>query len=473
LSTVRRVARNTSIIIVGDIVFRLISLVVTIYLARYLGTAGFGKYNFVFAYLAFFNILTDLGLQTILVREMSRDPSITPKLIGNAYIIRLILTVTAIISSIVVISLMSYPADTTTYVYIASLTLLFVSFSDFYRTIFEANLRMEYNITAKLVFKFLSAVLILWIIFAKGTLLHIMIALVLSEMVKTLLNYSFSRKFVTPQFKIDFGLWKYLIKECLPLALSSIIIIIYSRIDVIMLSIMKGDVPVGLYSAAYKLSDPFLLIPSALGVSLFPIMSKSFRNSREELIRIYELSFKYILIIMLPIAIITTLLADRIILLIYGDAFEGSATALQILIWALIFTSLNSILSHLLVSMGEQKLSTVSHTLCAVVNVVLNFFLIPVLSYNGASIATVATSAVFFISSFYFVSKHLQIIPPHKIVMKPMIGGLIAGMFVYYLINSNMLLLIPLSIGIYSLVLLSLKALSKEDVDMVRRMIRG
>jgi len=196
LSTVRRVARNTGIIIVGDIVFKLISLVVTIYLARYLGTAGFGKYNFVFAYLAFFNILTDLGLQTILVREMSRDPSITPKLIGNAYIIRLILTVIAIISSIVVISLMSYPADTTTYVYIASLTLLFVSFSDFYRTIFEANLRMEYNITAKLVFKFLSAVLILWIIFAKGTLLHIMIALVLSEMVKTLLNYSFSRKFV-------------------------------------------------------------------------------------------------------------------------------------------------------------------------------------------------------------------------------------------------------------------------------------
>lgn len=203
-----------------------------------------------------------------------------------------------------------------------------------------------------------------------------------------------------PQFKIDFGLWKYLIKECLPLALSSIIIIIYSRIDVIMLSIMKGDVPVGLYSAAYKLSDPFLLIPSALGVSLFPIMFKSFRNSREELIRIYELSFKYILIIMLPIAIITTLLADRIIMLIYGDAFEGSATALQ-LIWALIFTSLNSILSHLLVSMGEQKLSTVGHTLCAVVNVVLNFFPIPVLSYNGASIATVATSAVFFISRVF------------------------------------------------------------------------
>ena len=210
MSTVRRIARNTGIIIVGDIVFKLISLVVTIYLARYLGTAGFGKYNFVFAYLAFFNILTDLGLQQILVREMSRDPSITPKLIGNAYIIRLILTVIAFISSIVVISLMSYPADTTTYIYIASLTLLFISFSDLYRTIFEANLRMEYNIIAKLTFKGLSAGLILGIIFARGTLMHIIIALVFSEMVKALLNYGFSRKFVKPQFEIDFGLWRYL-----------------------------------------------------------------------------------------------------------------------------------------------------------------------------------------------------------------------------------------------------------------------
>jgi len=75
LSTVQQVAKNTGIIISGELIFRLVSLVVTIYLARYLGTAGFGKYSFVFAYLAFFNIITDLGLQTILVREMSREPT--------------------------------------------------------------------------------------------------------------------------------------------------------------------------------------------------------------------------------------------------------------------------------------------------------------------------------------------------------------------------------------------------------------
>mgnify|MGYP000108938128 CR=1 FL=1 len=472
MSTVKRVARNTGIIIAGDVIFRIISLIVTIYLARYLGTDGFGKYNFVFAYLAFFGVITNLGFQTILVREMSRDPSIAPKLIGNAYIIRLILTVFAVVLSVVIISFMSYPADTTAYVYIATFTVLFISFSDFYATIFQANLRMEYRIIAKLVFKFLSAGLILWIIFVlQGTLTQIILALVFSEMVKTLLSYIFSIKFVRPQFEIDFGLWKYLFKEALPLALTSIIWTIYHRIDVVMLSIMMGDTPVGIYSAAYKLSEPLSLIPIALLTSMFPIMSASFKSSKERLIRIYRLCVRYLFIIILPIAIGTTLLADKIIFLIYGAEFAGSATALQILIWALIFGSINSVLLNLLISMDKQKLNTASTGLCAIVDIVLNFILIPILSYNGAAIATVATGTVFFGASFYFVSKYLQMLPIHKIVIKPIISCLLMGIFIYYFINLKIFLLVPLAAGIYLAALFVFKEFQKDDVEIIKRVI--
>jgi O-antigen/teichoic acid export membrane protein len=259
--TIQKIAKNTGVIIAGNIVFRIVSLFVIIYLARYLGTEGFGKYSFVFAYLAFFNIITDLGLQQILVREMARNPSTAPKLIGNACIVRLLLTVFALGLAIAIMTLLPYPDDTTLYVYIASFTLLFISFSDFYATIFQANLAMQYNVIAKLTFKFVSAGLILWIVFSHGTLMHIMIVLVFSEGIKTLLSYLFSRKFVRPSFTIDFGLWRHLLKECLPLALSSILVIIYYQIDVIMLSMMKGDDAVGIYSAAYRLCEPFSLIP--------------------------------------------------------------------------------------------------------------------------------------------------------------------------------------------------------------------
>jgi O-antigen/teichoic acid export membrane protein len=472
MDTVRRVANNTGVIIAGDVIFRIISLFIIIYLARYLGTVGFGKYSFVFAYLAFFGVLTDCGLQAILVREMSRNASMAPKLIGNAYVIKLILTVFAIVLSMIVISFMSYPPDTKSYIYIATFSLLFMSFSVFYGTIFQANLRMEYNIIAKLVFKVLSAGLIFWIIVSHGTLTQVIIVLVFSEMIKTLINYSFSRKFVRPQFKIDFGLWKYLLKEALPIAIYSSIGMIHFRIDVIMLSMMQGDAAVGIYSAAYTLSEPLSFIPAALMISLYPIMSASFESSKERLIRICRLGIKYILIIMLPIGIGISLLADKIIFLIYGAEFANSATALQIVIWALVFIWTNAVFVDLLVSMGKQKLNTVSMALCAVINVILNFILISTLSYNGAAIATVVTSAIFFIASFYFVSKNFQVLPVHKIMVKPVICGLMMGAFVYYFIDVNIFLLTPLAAVVYLMSLLALKTFSKEDIDIFKKVIK-
>ena len=471
MSTVQRVAKNTGIVTGGNVIFRLISLVVLIYLARYLGTVGFGKYSFVFAYLAFFGVITDLGLQTILVREMSRDSSMAPKLIGNAYIIKLILTVFAVALSMVVITLMRYPTDITSYVYIAAFTLLFLSFSNFYATIFQANLRMEYRIFARLVSRILSAILILWIIFTHGSLMHVMIVLVFSEMVKMLISYFFSRKFVRPKFEIDFGLLKYLFKEALPIALSSVIIIIYFHIDIVMLSLMMGDAEVGIYSAAYTLSEPLSLIPAALMVSLFPIMSASFKSSKEKLIKSYKLGVRYLLIITLPIAIGTTLVADKIILLIYETPFAESATVLQILIWALVFTSMHYVLTNLLISINKPKLYTVSTALCAIVNVTLNFILIPMLSYNGAAIATVITNVVLFIASFYFVSKYLQVLPIHKILIKPLISGLIMGAFVYHFIDINIFLLVPLAAGTYLVALFAFKEFQKEDIDIVKKII--
>ena len=471
MSTVQRVAKNTGIIIAGNVIFRLISLIVMIYLARYLGTADFGKYSFVFAYLVFFGILTDFGLNTILVREIARDPAIAPKLIGNAYIIRGILTAFAIVLSFTIITWMSYPADTTTYIYMATWILLFQSFGGLYSSIFQVNLRMEYDIFARLVFKVLSAGLILWIIFANGTIMQIIFVLVFSEGIKTLIQYSFSRKFLRPKFAIDIGLWKHLVRESLPLALASAVWVIYYQTDIVMLSMMQGDTAVGIYSAAHKLFDPFLLIPAALMASLFPIMSALFESSHETLIKSYRLALKYILIMALPIVISVTLLSDKIILLIYGASFANSATALQILVLALVFIFASFVLIDLLIVINRQELETLCLGLCAVVNVVLNLTLIPILSYNGAAIATLFTNILLFLACFYFLSKHLQLPRVYKMLIKPVISGCIMGAFIYYFSDFNIFLLIGLAGSIYLTALLLLKTFSEEDWNILKKII--
>ena len=471
MSTVQNVAKNSSVIAAGSIITRFIGLIVTIYLAKYLGTAGFGKYSFVFAYLAFFNIVTDLGLQQILVREMARDWSNAPKLVGNAYILRLTLTLFAIALSIVIITLLQYPADTTSYIYIAAFTLLFISFSDFYTTIFQAKLVMGYSVISKLIFKFLSAGLIFYLIFTGGTLTEIILIIVFSEMVKAMLCYYFSRKFVKPDFTIDINLWKYLFKESLPLALTSVIWIIHSRIDVIMLSVMKGDAAVGLYSASYTLSEPLMLISSALTISLFPIMSVSFKESRDRLVKSYKLGLKYILVMMLPIAVSVTFIADRVILFVYEPEFAPSVIALQILVWAVVFGSMNSIMLYLLVAIDRQILNMWAIGLGAAANVILNLILIPVMSFTGAAITTVVTNVLIFIACFYFVSRHLQKISVWKVMIKPMAACVVMGGFLFCFGDLNLFLLVLLAAGVYLTMLLLLRTFSRKELDSFKNVI--
>ena len=285
MSSAKKITKNALIIFAGDIASRLISLFVIIFLARYLGVEQFGTYNFVFAFLTLFSILKNLGLHDILAREMACNSSSSSKLIGNVYVLKIILSLFSILLCITVTSLLSYPKEISYYIYVASLTILFTSFSDFYSVIFQVNYRMDYNIYANLIFKFVFAISVFLIIYLRETLMFVFLAIVLGEMIKTAINYHFSKKFVKPRFELDYGLLGHLIKEASPIALTSVISIIYYRTDVIMLSVMLNNSAVGIYSAAYKLVEPLSLIATSLAIPLFAYMSSVFKSSRSQLLK--------------------------------------------------------------------------------------------------------------------------------------------------------------------------------------------
>jgi O-antigen/teichoic acid export membrane protein len=234
---------------------------------------------------------------------------------------------------------------------------------------------------------------------------------------------------------------------------------------------MAGDAQVGIYSAAYRLSDPLNLISNALVVSLFPIMSTTFIKSEEKFTKIYKLSMKYILIIMLPIAVGVTLMADKIIYLIYGSDFKNSASALQIVIWSILFTSMNVVVSHLLISSNLQRLVTLSMTSSAILNVLLNFVMIPVLGYIGAAIATVITKSIMFLVNFYFASRNVRTIPFYRILAKPLLGAFIMGIFIHSFSYLNLWVVIFLSCVIYFISLIIIKTFSEEDLDIAKKAI--
>ena len=145
MSTAKRVVKNSGFLLISRVATKVISLFILLYIARYLGPSDFGKYSFAFAFTYFFSFIPDLGIHQILVREAAKDPKIMNKLIGNATIIKTILSILAFLLCCLAISITDYPSSTKNAVYTASLGLLAISISGF-GIVYEVKLRMDYSV---------------------------------------------------------------------------------------------------------------------------------------------------------------------------------------------------------------------------------------------------------------------------------------------------------------------------------------
>jgi O-antigen/teichoic acid export membrane protein len=140
---------------------------------------------------------------------------------------------------------------------------------------------------------------------------------------------------------------------------------------------MKGEETVGWYNAACRLVSVLSLIPAAYFISIFPSMSRFHTTSKESLRLIYEKSFKYMLILVVPIGVGTTILADKITLLVFGPEYFNSIVALQVLVWSVGLTFVNLVFVQLFSSVNKQGVVARVLMVCAVSNVLPNIVLIP------------------------------------------------------------------------------------------------
>jgi O-antigen/teichoic acid export membrane protein len=440
------------------------------YTARYLGAEGFGILSFALAFAGIFGIFTDVGLRILTVREVARDKSLAEKYLGNIVVMKIILSIITIGLIGITINLLGYPLQTIKVVYLISLSIVFSAFSGMFYSIFQAYEKMEYQSLGQI----LSSVLMLGgALFAISEKFDVIgFASIYFAVSTIILGYSFvvcAWKFVLPKIKVDLDFWKSTLKEALPFGLTGIFVTIYYWIDSIMLSLMQGDEAVGWYNAAYRLIMVLLFIPSILNMVIFPAMSRFFITSKESLRFAYEKYFKYMAIVGIPLGLGTTLLADRIILLIFGAEYINSVIALQILVWSSVFIFLNGAFARLLEASNYQMTITKITGICMVENVVLNLIIIPKFSYIGASATTVITEFTALILCIIVSSNIGYNISKNNIInaLKVVIASLVMGLLIINSEDLNSFFLILASIALYFSVLYLLKGFSKDDVTLL------
>lgn len=472
MSNVQRIARNTALLLIASVASFVLGFFFTMYVARHLGAAGFGVLSFGLAFTGIFAVFTDIGLQYLMVREIARDKALAAKYLGNVAVIKVLLGILTFGVMALVINLLDYPQQTLNVVYLLGLAVVLNAFSLMFYGVFLAYERMEFQALGQVLGGAIMLAGAFWAISHDYNVAGFAMFYTIASVVT--LGYSFvisAWKFTLPRIEVDLRFWKRTFKEAWPFGVTVVFAGFFFYIDSVMLSLMKGEEAVGWYSAAYRLVSVLSFIPMAYFSSIFPLMSRLYITSKELQRFTYERSFKYMLILAVPIGAGTTILANKIIMLIFGVGYANSITALQILVWSIVLMFVGGVIVQLFASVNKQIFVAIIVAICAAFNVVLNIILIPRYGVTGASISALATQTLAFFVS-YICSLRIGYSIPIKglieIAARVFIASAIMCIFVLYLKNFYILAVIPLSALLYFGVLYIIRGINREDIVLLR-----
>ncbi len=474
MNTIKRIAKNTSVLFISQILSYIFGFFTLAYSARYLGAEGFGIISFALALTGIFGILADLGLSKLIIREVARDKFLVNKYIGNSLSIKIVLAFLTFGLTAITVNLLGYPQQTIYVVYLITSSVILTAFSQIFYSIFQAYEKMEYQSIGTILY---AALILLGILLAMHYKLDILavasVYFVASVVVLIYNSIICAWRFILPKIEVDLQFWKSKLKEAWPFAITMISVNIYTWIDTILLSLIIGGLVVGWYTAAYRLIIILLVIPVTFNTVIFPIMSQYYISSNESLKFSFEKLLKLMLLIGIPLGIGTTLLSDKIILLIYGDQYINAIIALQILIWSIILIFTRSPFERFLEASNRQLTVTKIFIIGVIFNIIANLVFIPKFSYIGAGIITVLTDLLV-LSFLIYIIRGLKITISRNImfdVSKIIFASLIMGISLY-LLNANLIISVIVGVLVYIIILLIFKILDEDEINVIKSLLK-
>ena len=475
MDTVNKIAKNTSILFSATLISYLFGFFTTLYAARYLGAEEFGVISLALALTGIYIIFTDLGLNTLIVREISRDKTLVDSYVTNITLIKLMLVVITFGLLILTIKILGYSQQVTYVVILITFSMIFTSFSGLFNSIFQAYEKMEYQSIGTILNAALILLGVLIAIYYNLSVITFAFVYVIASFI--VLIYSFmvySWKFALPKIIIDLSFWKPTIKEALPYGITGIFATVYLWIDSIILSVMVGNEVVGWYNAAYRLVFIFLSLYAVYMISIFPVMSGFYKSSKKSIKIVYERSFKYLLIVSFPLAVFITLMANKIILFIYGTGYIPSIITLQILIWTIVFMFINNLSYYLLGSINKPLIGVKIFAFGAILNIILNLLLIPKFSYIGSAYATVITEISMLPIFLHILLKteYAEIKPLTNDLPRILLSNIVLTVVIIYLTYLNIFLIILIGVSVYIVMILITQTLDSEDIFLIKSLLK-
>lgn len=384
-----RFAHNVIASFLSKVVVKIVGFTVSILLINYLGKTLYGTYAVILTLLMIWMIFMDFGWGNMIVREVSRNKTPTRAYFANFLAFQVVVGIFFVALLLGAGRALHYSADIQRLILIACLGLYCYGLSkvpNAFLVAYEAVGLVSLIVLASNLFN--SALIVLGILWAKPLAFFIWINNAYLATQCILFLYFHHRRVCPLALEIDFALWRKLFALGLPFTLLVGASVLYTRIDVVMLSKMKGAAACGIYASAAKFVYPLTLFSEAVLIPLLPVLSRKRAEDRTGFAYAIEKTIKYLAAFSVPAALGITLLAPRIIALLLKPEFAPATLTLQLLIWYLPIVYFYGVISHALIAAERVVFLTIVNCIAIAVNIVLNLLLIPKYSFNGAAIST-------------------------------------------------------------------------------------
>nr|WP_314420586.1 flippase [uncultured Erwinia sp.] len=394
MSRIKKITKDRSVInmiwLSSDSIIRLgLSFIVSVWLARYLGPDDFGMYNYAFAMITIYSAVASLGMNGVVVRELVKSDVDNDTVMGTSFALQVIGSLIA--SILVLITTFALKPNEWDLMLIVLLMLpsVLLRSSDVVKYWFESITSAKYSVISQNIAFITSSLLKILIIIYDGSYLLISLTITVEALLTALLLfYFYKKKYKKFKWNVNVIEGKRLLSLSWPLIISGVALMLYMRIDQIMIGSMINNAAVGIYSVAVKMVEVWYFIPVAIVSSIFPRIIKTKSISEDEYNKKLQFLYDVLVIVSVSLAIFVSFVSDYVIEFFYDHQYFQASIIIKLYAWVSVFYFLSSASGRWYINEGLQKYALNRNVVGLLIGVGLNYVLIPRFGIEGSVYAT-------------------------------------------------------------------------------------
>jgi O-antigen/teichoic acid export membrane protein len=474
-----RIVKNIRVMLVGQLITWAISFVWIIYLPRYIGATDMGRLAIAMAIWSIMSSIINTGTATHLTREIARSPEKAAELLGTALIQRYIIFLICCVPVAIYVYFMQYSRETVILICIVAMTMPASHTINTLNAIFQGREVMQYIPLIDIFTKGLMLIMSLAFMFMGLGINEIASASIISTGLAVAMQFSILRRYIPIRITWDSALSSDMLRRSWPYCASSLVLIVYGEIDKLIMPIMVNEQTVGWYSIAASLAGTLTFIPNILSTAIFPALSRGAAQAGDSASRILRKSLDIALITGVPIGLGLAIVASPLVELLYQSKFPQSGAVLSVMSITLIFTYVATVLGRFLVASGRTNTWTLTMVAGIALAFPLNFVLIPWTEQmfgNGAiggALRLLCAEFLMAIFALWMLPSGTLTRENASTAIRIFASGGVMVVACWFV--KGMFIAIPVLVGVvtYTLMILVLRVLKPEDIEMAMNAVRS